>query len=246
MSKTLTGCYWCGAPRTSDEHVPPRSLFGNRANRNLVTVPSCKRHNEDFHLIDERFRVFLQSSSSSQTAEDLFADKTLRGLTRRTGLLQSLKDASRPGRLNGVDTLAIHVPGEHHDPYFEKIARGLYFHHFQKPYTGELRSVCSHFHSPHLDFRELIKLYHSVKSSLEPGTKTDDRIFQYEIGRAIEPGGEGLFFRLTFYTDITVFCVGTPRPGLLERIRRTLRYWIYRVSLRLQGSSKDREYAKSQ
>jgi hypothetical protein len=34
-------CAYCGAPKVSDDHVPPRNLFLlNRTN--LVTVPACR------------------------------------------------------------------------------------------------------------------------------------------------------------------------------------------------------------
>ena len=42
-------CYACGSPTTSREHVPPKCLFptelGVNLRKNLLTVPSCDKHN---------------------------------------------------------------------------------------------------------------------------------------------------------------------------------------------------------
>lgn len=48
-------CYWCGWVATSSEHVPPKCLFPESKDvkgiydrsfrNNLITVPSCDKHN---------------------------------------------------------------------------------------------------------------------------------------------------------------------------------------------------------
>jgi len=210
MPRPAKTCYWCGAPAISAEHAPPRNLFPSGEDLRLVTVPSCKAHNEDFHLLDERFRVYLQGTSNSEIAATLFGDKTLRGLTLKPGLINSISAASVPAIFEGEKTRAISISSADHDAYIEKITRALYFHHFRERYQGTIRGACSHFHSDKLDFRQLILLYHSVSPSLTVGQNAHPDIFRYEIGRAIEPGGTGMFLRATFYGDITVFVLGTP------------------------------------
>lgn len=37
-------CYYCGAPKINDEHVPPRSFFSGR-NYRPIKVPACALHN---------------------------------------------------------------------------------------------------------------------------------------------------------------------------------------------------------
>lgn len=224
-------CYWCGGRHSSDEHTPPKNLFPPDVRGNLITVPSCRKHNEDFHQLDERFRVYLQGASGSEIAARLFSDKTMRSLTRAPGFRKSIMDAAQPARLDGEDTFALSITGEHHDAYFEKIARALYFHHFGEPFPGEIKAACSHFHLRSVDFRELIKIYHSVKSSLQPGQVTDPRVFRYEFGRVVETQGVGYFLHATFYEDITVFAFGAPRSSLRHRIAR----WFARVLRRLRA-----------
>ncbi|MCJ7519132.1 MAG: hypothetical protein MUO42_05610, partial [Anaerolineaceae bacterium] len=49
-------CYMCSSPAVSKEHVPPEVFFPESKDlppdypdmrKNLVTVPSCKKHNQE-------------------------------------------------------------------------------------------------------------------------------------------------------------------------------------------------------
>lgn len=49
-------CYYCGAPATSREHVPPRIFLKHVpdiAHHQLLTVPACTRHNEAKANLDQ-------------------------------------------------------------------------------------------------------------------------------------------------------------------------------------------------
>ena len=52
-------CYYCGEPAMSEEHVPPKCLFpeqkdtGKDYRKNLITVPSCDKHNAGKSCDDE-------------------------------------------------------------------------------------------------------------------------------------------------------------------------------------------------
>ncbi len=52
MKNNKGRCYCCGAPATSEEHVPPKGLFpkakdipNTKFREKLITVPSCEKHN---------------------------------------------------------------------------------------------------------------------------------------------------------------------------------------------------------
>lgn len=55
------GCYFCDQPATTNEHVPPRNLFpdAEKYTYNLLSVPSCYRHNNNKSDLDSRMRLFL-------------------------------------------------------------------------------------------------------------------------------------------------------------------------------------------
>jgi hypothetical protein len=77
LSKNSTTCYFCGAPRTSWEHVPPRILTRDLP-CNRITVASCKAHNSDKAHIDQSVVSALTSplyelllSRGVQTSSDV-------------------------------------------------------------------------------------------------------------------------------------------------------------------------------
>lgn len=87
-------CYCCEEPTAGDEHVPPQSFFvkGNRAG--LITVPSCKLHNQDKSSDDEYIRTLLLSSIELDEKQALASnmevhDRALRRSAER--LLSRLK-----------------------------------------------------------------------------------------------------------------------------------------------------------
>lgn len=54
-------CYLCGAVPTSIEHVPALCFSPNVSlyRKQLITIPSCKAHNEDTSLDDEYARNII-------------------------------------------------------------------------------------------------------------------------------------------------------------------------------------------
>src|ERR1044071_110540 len=52
-------CYMCDQAATTKEHVPPRSFFPPEHRANLITVPSCQRHNNDNSMDVEYVRNII-------------------------------------------------------------------------------------------------------------------------------------------------------------------------------------------
>ena len=60
-------CIYCGAPDPTDrDHVPPLCLFPTRP-KDAITVPSCRRCNENHGRDDERVRNLLTSLASTES-----------------------------------------------------------------------------------------------------------------------------------------------------------------------------------
>jgi hypothetical protein len=58
-------CYHCDAAATGREHVPPKCLFPKGGSwTNLMTVPSCKAHNEANSKADEYLKFLLGAIAS--------------------------------------------------------------------------------------------------------------------------------------------------------------------------------------
>ena len=126
-----TTCYHCEAEGTGREHVPPRCLFPKGSDwPGLMTVPSCEAHNNANSKADEYLK-FLLGATASDIPEDI-RDSTARGVLRLAEMRSN--SLQRYGFQWECETLSIDKPIpldiELLRASLEKIARALYFHHY--------------------------------------------------------------------------------------------------------------------
>ena len=117
-------CAYCGAPKVSDDHVPPRNLFPlNRTN--LVTVPACYEHNGKRSALDEDFRNYVATHIGDDTpaAQELLR-KTARGFRRKKKVQRWRPDLS---------AFEVDIKSDSFKPMIEWITRGLYW----RAYSGD-------------------------------------------------------------------------------------------------------------
>lgn len=216
-----SGCYWCGNPATSREHVPPSNLFPRGHNSLLITVPSCKQHNEDLHSLDERFRVYLQvQERSNSVALEAFKDKTFRGLSRpeRSGLTRSLAEKSHRVTIGEQPTLAMEIDPKDQNLYFEKIIRGIYFHLFKTPALGRVVSISKDFIVPDFNYEELMSII--LPPLNDPrvavvGKTENSKVFQFKYAHVREETREAFAIVLRFYEGVEVFGFVTAEPEVI-------------------------------
>jgi hypothetical protein len=115
-------CAYCGAPRTSDDHIPPKALFPLERT-NLIIVPSCHEHNLDQSGFDEEFRNYIATKIGAEipTTRALF-EKTVRSVTRRKNSWSWQPDLS---------AFAVQIESRPFKPVIERITRGLYWHRYR-------------------------------------------------------------------------------------------------------------------
>lgn len=210
-AQSSSGCYWCGNPATSREHIPPSNLFPKGHNSQLITVPSCKQHNEDLHKLDERFRVYLQvQQRSNPVALEAFKDRTFRGLSRpeRSGLTRSLAEKSHRVTIGEQPTLAMEINPKDQNLYFEKIIRGIYFHLFKRQAPGRVVSISQDFIVPGFDYEELMSTILPLLNDPNVtafGKTANPEVFQFKYARVVEETREAFAVVLRFYEGVEVF-----------------------------------------
>jgi hypothetical protein len=127
-------CAYCGAPKISDDHVPPRSLF-SADKTNLITVPACHDHNGKRSNLDEKFRDYVASRVGDDTSETraLF-DKMVRGVTRNKKRHRWNPDFGR---------FEVKIESDAFRPMIEWITRGLYWHVYKErlPLDTKIRTA---------------------------------------------------------------------------------------------------------
>lgn len=136
--RRMRTCAYCGDVAVSKDHVPPKGLFPIER-LNLITVPACRKHNEDVSNLDERFREFLALTVGADrpTTEALW-ESVWRGLNqpeaekRKAELMNSLMPMPD-------GNLAFKIDSDLIEGMLERITRGLFWHNFRRILPQELK-----------------------------------------------------------------------------------------------------------
>jgi hypothetical protein len=210
-------CYWCLNPATGIEHIPPKGLFPKGHRNNLITVKSCNEHNQDFSKIDERMRFYMTSmGGESEIAKSHFDNKTIRGLKRKESRGLAIDLVTSKFTTTEGDTL-FRENATNWDSYFEKIIRGLYFHHFNKNLKDR-----THFFSNKIRMLMLSAnahfYYHTIEYKLSEywinGNPENKEIFDYKYYYS---ESENQFLTImTFYESHQVIGISLPNEKHID------------------------------
>lgn len=181
-------CYWCGIQLTKTsinrEHVPPLGFFPKGYRNNLMTVPSCEKHNNYLSKLDEKFQFYLKSHRSNSVANNDFLDTVLRGLGRKEkkGFVKSFNENSGFGFINEKPQIFSKLEPFEADTFIEKIIRGLYFYHKEEPAEGIIQWFSKYIHFEGIDSNSFVD---SLKEDLNEniltkGEFSNSEVFQYK------------------------------------------------------------------
>lgn len=198
-------CYFCGENANTDEHVPPKCFFPSEFRNQLLTVPSCRKHNEGFTKVDERCFIYIQAASGSKIAYDIFVNKTDKNLSheKKRGLKKSLDDEYEVFKIDDKEIHTNYIDVKYFNQFFEKIVKGLYYHHFREVINGKivffLRNILD-------DIEKYIEAEHHFNNMdnngmLITGKNSNASIFQYKycIYKSV------FYVNCLFYTDVQVY-----------------------------------------
>ena len=167
-------CYLCDEESTSTEHTPARCFFPSDKRKNLVTVRSCSKHNQDTTLDDEYVKtVISMAKGTNDIALRHFKDKGLRAF-RKNPKFASLV-SKNPKQLNfikGNEETKAHtyeVDRIRFDRTLRKIAYGLYYYKYKQTWNNELEIATENLITANHEtdvIAERLK-YSSLKESIE-------------------------------------------------------------------------------
>lgn len=213
MAKT---CYMCDEEATSVEHVPPKSLFPKNKRKQLITVPSCDKHNMDTSGDDEHLRnVLTMCIGGNSSGEEQFFNKTKRVYDRSPNLRGKLKGNSTPVIIEDSITLERHATvatkfeASRVLDSFDKIGRALYFSFFNKKFFNEIDVVIEF--ARDINERGFNQKIENIIPLLDQAfsKKTfhgdNPEVFKYQVCDDM-----GLMMRLTFYEAQLVLLVFKP------------------------------------
>ncbi|EKE15392.1 MAG: hypothetical protein ACD_12C00035G0001 [uncultured bacterium] len=134
-------CYMCDSPAISGEHIPPNCFFTKRIKdelkKDLLKVPSCKKHNHDTTLDDEYSRLVLAAGCSNlKISHELFFENILPKAHAYGGskLLQSLHNIMQPVIIETESKFTelmykFKIDKDRINILFKKIIFGIFWHH---------------------------------------------------------------------------------------------------------------------
>ncbi|WP_210442776.1 hypothetical protein [Vibrio crassostreae] len=217
-------CYMCDSLAVSNEHVPPKCLFpeskdisGINLRQHLITVPSCDIHNSAKSKDDEFLMVSLAGifGNNSIGYQHKFT-KVNRAIKRSSNRLLDAAFKKRKHYVLERDNNFLEVIWGTPDHVrlrecFTHIAYGLYFHHFQKRFKGQIKVMLGYLHSTDTtnnNFVQFIKDRAEIDlKGVEIHGKNPD-VFYYQF---VEPDEHGLFMvHIRLYGGIDVYAAFLP------------------------------------
>ena len=225
MNGAIETCYMCDEFATSREHVPPKCIFpeckdvdGENYRRDLITVPSCEKHNSKKSKDDEFLMVstagIIGNNSIGYRHKFGKVDRAIRRSSNR--LIEKVFLKKKHYLIKAEENKFIEVIWGTPDyarllNCYEHISYGIYRHHFKVRFRGKLKVMPGYFHKNDENaktFNEFMR--HKTALELENkdkfGANTD--IFYYQFTDTDE---FGLFLlKLCFYGGLDVYIAFMP------------------------------------
>lgn len=156
--KTQT-CYMCNSIATSNEHAPPKSFFPKSADnsfkKELITVPSCKSHNQDTSSTDELMMHLMYFGSIKNKPIKLLKDKIFednpKNLGRQRANLRKITNSkitiNPPDKIteNNVASFDITHLHDHLKAFIYKLCCAIYYYETSEKINKALRHCYSVF-----------------------------------------------------------------------------------------------------
>lgn len=209
MTKT---CYICGETKCSVEHVPAKCFFpkDSVSRQNLITVPSCKQHNECTSKDDEYVRnVICMSIGTNATAFKQFIDKVQKSFSHSPALADMTFHNTKQVYIKDEKsdyqrTFAFEIDCNRFDRVMKKMGYALYYHEFEKIWNRGLTIATDSLVDSDMQQDELGQLIQCAKKMIVIPTfdGSNPKVFQYKF---METDGDETILWMRFYEGFDVF-----------------------------------------
>jgi len=234
-------CYMCSSIATTDEHVPPQAVFPKAKDfdtepkvlRNLITVPSCDRHNTKKSGSDEyiAYAIIVHFQNNADVLPPLIR-KMARASSRNSLAIRQLIDGATPVLFDGRETVAVKIDLICFHKSFEHMTKALYFNEFQSRWPFPIATVSSAFKfidepNARLGNTLVEQLGERCKRYFAPFDFNfkgqNPQYFKYQIMPLFTETGKELIMRLVFYEGLEVYTLSKEKwqPDELEIMRPT-------------------------
>ena len=213
--KRAATCYMCDSIETSREHVPPSCFFpkakeiGRDLRRNLITVPSCDRHNSHKSKDDEFLRsVIVMTAGSNKAGQHQFLWKLLPAAARAPRAYKSF--FADKGTVAQGKGRALQIDRKRFNSCIDHLARAIFFDAYKRKWQLPISIISPNFFSgiysdqmvPH---QPTVKAVETSRQFLggEPVRGENPDVFKYRI--RYDEVDEGYAFAAIFYDRFEVY-----------------------------------------
>ncbi|MBD3636598.1 MAG: hypothetical protein HUJ25_04595 [Crocinitomicaceae bacterium] len=217
-------CYICDKEKFSVEHAPAKCFFPKDKRVNLITVDSCKEHNEDTSKDDEYVRnIIAMTIGNNDVAINHFLTQCLKSFKHSPGLLKtttkeqqqvfysdnnSAKGEIKPTVAFGIDRLRI-------DQVMRKMAYALYYHKFNERWNRELNTGTEHLREKSMKADPMGLLIQESKKEIGeiPFEGTNPEVFQYAFLRSESEDLNEQILIMKFYEGFEMWMFPIPNTN---------------------------------
>jgi hypothetical protein len=203
---TIETCYACDERAVTNEHAPPKCFFPEGHRTNLITVPSCKGHNNDNSPDVEYVRNAIMSLAGiNEAACAPVIEKAFRSFDRRPALFnrtfQSFQAVSFPDGPRGIFRIDL----KRLDTVMKAVVRALHYRDTEQkwehwrtfaPALGTEEQV---FHSRADNWKPFRVLLRQVRYTHKP--TSEPSVFQYGVSLLTD---WGCLYKLVFYEGFVI------------------------------------------
>ena len=179
MRKEKGFCYYCGRKAITRQHIPGRIFFPKEKRVNLITVPSCNKHNYEKRFLEERMMLYLLGGSGTRLANRFFENKIKRTLMRpeNRGLREYLV---KNFDIDGNKDMEV-LQGDFNN-FIILLVSGLYFVHTGIVAFGHIDYSTNKFRGERIrHFIKRVGLTRLVwRKRLNVGSTTNRQVFSYK------------------------------------------------------------------
>ena len=199
----------CDSAATTREHAPPLCFFPeakeiNRdLRRNLITVPSCDRHNSLKSKDDEFLRaIILMTATNSKVGRNQFLRKLLRASARMPHAYKSF--FADKGTVTQGKSRVLKIDRKRFDRCIDHLARAMFFDAFMRNWKLPISIVSPNFFRgiasdqavPHQPTGNIVETYRQHLGD-EPFRGENPEVFKYQL--RYNEADEAYVFYAIFY-----------------------------------------------
>lgn len=218
MSKKEDKCYWCGEKATSREHVPPKCLFPEDKDikgiyeksfrKNLITVPSCDKHNLEKSNDDEYLMTHLATLVGNDGVAYIHSKtKVARSFQRNPKMIDIVREGTIKIKGTTFPVAMVNANNKRLIYSFEAIGRAIYYYECKEQFEGMCTVMSPIFASSMnkigKDYLDIVENEIQQEKDKWDEKGENSEIFKYILGS--KDGFGSRILLLTFYNNIDVY-----------------------------------------